>query len=70
MSESKRPDRKADYGTMVAAIEERAEERAPGVLEMVDAYRYAVRPAAAWRPVNASVVTFSTTTSDNERSVQ
>ena len=51
-----------DYEDALAQMEQHAEERAPGVLDLLDTYGRTISRPPAWRPVNAGTITYATGT--------
>jgi hypothetical protein len=45
-----------DYAAETKDLERRADDQAPGVLELLDLYGRSNAPAEAWQPVNQGVV--------------
>lgn len=58
-----------DYDAMLSELEQEAEDRAPGVLEALEAYSKGARSEPqSWRPLNVGVGRFATGTSDSPSS--
>jgi hypothetical protein len=52
--------RTLDYAAAAAEIERRADQRAPGVLDMIEVVNQSLPRPEEWVPMNATSVTFAT----------
>lgn len=56
-----------EYAELSAELERRAEEHAPGVLDVLNAYDRSMPQRLAWQPMNVGPITHATSTSQSSR---
>lgn len=62
------PHRQAsEYREVVAGLGQQAEERAPGGLELLDAYQRTATRGTPWRPLNTGAIAYATDTNPHRK---
>lgn len=54
--------REAEYRVVIAQMERRLVQEAPGVLDLLELYERRVPPLGTWRPLNSGPVVYATDT--------